>query len=179
MYPYHLILFHFIALYQARGRDLYERYLRATPVPPPATETARTREAYIETISSCALISVASTLVLIALEQLLGWQADLSFLGLPAHIPWYFLSLSIFSVLLLYAFYGHLIGSAIRVALSYPVQIAARLLADLVTQFRPGYLTMQPAVLRRNTYTLRPPPWIPRSGLPFLLFATTSSLRIP
>jgi hypothetical protein len=148
----------------------------------PASPAARTRLAYLATAELCARVAVTTTLVILAIRALLGWEADLSFLGLPGAIPFPYLSLALFGVLCAWSFYGHAVGAAVSVAVALaPARLKVRRLAELVTQRLPrrapaGRTARQNRQLLRHTL---PAVCLPRNRLPFLLFAATASLRIP
>jgi hypothetical protein len=148
----------------------------------PASPTARTRLAYVETAEFCARVAVTTTLVILAARALLGWEADLSFIGLPGAMPFPYLSLLLFGVFCAWSFYGHAVGAAVSVAVALaPVRLKVRRLAELVAQRFPRQASAcRPAQLSRQIVrTMHSAVCVPRNRLPFLLFATTASLRIP
>jgi hypothetical protein len=155
---------------------------RGAPARLPASPAARTHLAYVETAELCARVAVTSTLVILAARALLGWHADLSFIGLPGAVPLPYLSLVLFGVFCAWSFYGHAVGAAVSVAVALaPARLKVRRLTELVTQRLPRRApSCRPAPQSRQTcrHTL-PAVCVPRNRLPFLLFAATASLRIP
>jgi hypothetical protein len=148
----------------------------------PASPAARTRLAYVETAELCARVAVTTTLVIIAARVLLAWEADLTFIGLPGAVPLPYLSLVLFAVFCAWSVYGHTVSAAVLVATTLaPARLMVRRLAELVADWLPKCLrALTPA--RHNGRTdprLAPAVSVPRSGLPFLLFSASSSLRIP
>jgi hypothetical protein len=136
----------------------------------------------VETAGFCARVAVTTTLVILAARALLGWQADLSFIGLPRAVPLPYLSLVLFGVFCAWSFYGHAVGAAVGVAAALaPVRLKVRRLAELVAQCFPRRaVSCRPAPQNRQTLrNTRPAVCLPRNRLPFLLFAATASLRIP
>lgn len=144
--------------------------------------TACTREDYDETVSFCARAAVLSTVVIGAIQLSLGWEPDLAFVGLPGPIQLPLLPLVLFAFFLVWTFYGHTVSAGVSAAaVIAPVRLWVRRLADLVVRtLRARRPPRRPALRRaRVAHTVDPAVRLPRSGLPFLLFAFTSSLRIP